>query len=225
LKLELYNLQGGVLLATFIKILPSQNIKRFDNPPEFSGEQRKQMFAVQNWVLDLLGTFTSPINKVGFVLQLGYFKAVNKFYTSKKYHQKDVEYVARSLKINFNKVKITDYKDRTFLRHQETILEETGFKKFTPAMKELLIKEAELLTSRQSKPRLIFMSLVDFLQTKKIQVPSYNTVAEIITESLKEFERNLVQIIDSTLTEDEKKLVEDLLEKEDSEIVSNRYTL
>jgi len=161
------------IMATFIKIMPAQNINLFDNPPEFKGEQRKQMFSMPNWVHEELKTFASPLNKVGFVLQLGYFKAVNKFYTSKKYHPKDVEYVARSLKINLKEIRITDYKDRTFLRHQETILEETEFRKFTPDMKELLIKEAELLTSRQLKPRLIFMSLVDFLQTKKIQVPTY----------------------------------------------------
>ena len=33
------------------------------------------------------------------------------------------------------------------------------------------MEEAEQLTSRQQKPRLIFKALVDFLQTKKIQVP------------------------------------------------------
>jgi len=122
-------------------------------------------------------------------------------------------------------VNISDYKYTTSERHQRIILEETGFKKFTPNMKELLIKESELLTSKQSKPRLIFMSLVDFLQTKKIQVPTYNTLAEIITESLKTFERNLVQTIDAILTEYERELIEDLLEKEDSESVSGRYTL
>lgn len=211
-------------MTTFIKILPPRNINLFDNPPVFTGEQRKQMFTAQNWVLKLLETFTSPTNKIGFILQLGYFRAVNKFYTNKKYHKKDIEFVARNLKINSNEISITEYKDRTFLRHQEIILEKIGFKKFTPEIKKELVTEAELLTSRQQKPRLIFMSLVDFLQTKKIQVPNFYTLAEIITESLNNYENKLVQIINESLSKDEADLMDDLLEKEDSETVS-RYTL
>ncbi len=75
-------------MPRFIKILSAQNIKQFDNPPAFTGDQRKQMFTVQNWVFNLLESFTNPTNKIGFVLQLGYFRAVNKFYTSKKYYKK-----------------------------------------------------------------------------------------------------------------------------------------
>jgi len=212
-------------LATFIKILPPRSIKLFDNPPVFTGEQRKQMFTAQKWVLKLLETFTNPTNKIGFVLQLGYFRAVNKFYTGKKYHKRDVEYIARSLKIDSGKISIAEYKGRTFLRHQEIILEKIGYKKFTPEIKNELIAEAELLTSRQQKPRLIFMSLVDFLQTKKIQVPNFYTLSEIITESLNNYEATLVQIINESLSNDETDLMDDLLEKEDSKSVSIRYTL
>ena len=212
-------------MARFIKIISAQNIKLFDDPPHFTGEERKKMFSIQTWVLDLLKTLTNPTNKIGFVLQVGYFRATNKFYSSKKFHQKDVEYIARNLKINFKKVDMSIYKDRTYRRHQEVILEEIEFKKFTPEAKALLIKEAELLTIKQLKPRLIFMSLVDFLQTKRIQVPNYNTLAEIITESLKLFERTLVKKINEALQEKEKKLLNDLLEKEDSETSLKKYTL
>ena len=72
---------------------------------------------------------------------------------------------------------------------------------------------------------MIFMSLVDFLQIKKIQVPNYNTFAEIIPESLKKYENELVKIINKSLSEDEAVLIENLLEKEGSEKVSTRYTL
>ena len=212
-------------MATFVKILPSRNIKLFDNPPVFTGEQRKQMFTAQNWVLKFLETFSNPTNKIGFVLQLGYFRAVNKFYTSKKYYNNDVEYTTRNLKIDSDGIAITEYKGRTFLRHQEVILEKMGFKKFNPEIKNKLITEAELLTSRQQKPRLIFMSLVDFLQTKKIQVPNFYTLAEIITESLSNYENKLGQIINESLSEDGATLIDDLLEKEDSGTVSIRYTL
>ncbi|MDX9806275.1 MAG: Tn3 family transposase [bacterium] len=212
-------------MPRFIKILSSQNIKSFDNPPELSGEHRKQMFTVQNWVMDILETLPNPTNKVGFVLQLGYFRAVNKFYSSSRFRQNDIEYVSRNLNLKMESVNISAYKYTTSERHQQIILEEMEFRKFTSAMRDRLAKEAALLTSRQQKPRLIFMSLVDFLQTEKIQVPSYNTLAEIITDSLKNYERDMVRTVNGSLTEDEKALIDNLLEKEDSGTELNRYTL
>ena len=110
-------------MATFIKIIPARNIKLFDSPPVFTGEQRKQIFTINKWELHLLETFTNPTNKVGFILQLGYFRAVNKFYTNKKFIKKDIEYIARNLRINLKDIIIPEYKDRTFLRHQEIILD------------------------------------------------------------------------------------------------------
>ncbi len=183
------------------------------------------MFAVHNWVLEILESFPNPESKVGFVLQLGYFRAVNKFYTSKKFNIKDVEFIANKLKINLDENFIKEYKDRTFLRHQEIIVEKMGFKKFNSEVKSMLISESEQLTSRQQKPRLIFKSLVDFLQSKKIQVPNYNTLAEIVTESLKNYEKTLVQTINNSLSDEEKKLIDNLLEKEDAKDLSSRYTL
>ncbi len=211
-------------MPRFIKILSAQNIKNFDNPPVFTGEQRKQMFTLQKWVLKIVNSFENPTNKVGFILQLGYFRAVNKFYTSKKYHQKDIQYIARNLKIGIEAIDLLEYGYTTSERHQKIILAETGFKKFNNKMKTMLASEAEQLTFHQQRPRLIFMSLVDFLQTQKSQVPSYNTLAEIITQSLKSYETRLVQIINDSVSEDETALMDDLFEMEDTGAVS-RYTL
>ena len=212
-------------MATLIKILSKQSWESFDNPPDLSSKDRKRVFSIHKWVLETIKTFPNPTNKVGFVLQLGYFRAVNKFYRKSKFKQNDIEYVSRSLNLKKESVNVSDYKYTTSERHQEVILEEMEFRKFTPSMKELLVKEAALLTLRQQKPRLIFMSLVDFLQTEKIQVPSYNMLAEIITDSLKNYERDLVRTVNEALTEDEKAVIDNLFEKEDGENNLDRYTL
>ena len=212
-------------MATFIKILSPSNKKLFDTPPVFTGDQRKQTFLISKRILKIIETFASATNRIGFVLQLGYFRAVNKFYISKKFHNRDIEYVARSLRIDLSSINITGYRYTTSERHQQIILSETGFKKFDTDARSQLTSEAELLTARQQRPRLIFMSLVDFLQSKKIQVPNYNTLAEIITDSLKGYETKLVQIINDSLSENEKVLIDNLLEKEVSETTARRYTL
>ncbi len=84
-------------MATHLKILSQRDMKVFDFPPEFTGEDRKRFFALPKWTIELVESFKTPTNKAGFVLQFGYFKAVNKFFVAKKFHRKDVEFVTRRL--------------------------------------------------------------------------------------------------------------------------------
>lgn len=212
-------------MATLIKILPPENIKLFDNPPELSGDQRKQLFFIHKWVSKLIGSYSSSTNMIGFILQLGYFRAVNKFYNIKKSHEKDIEYIARKLRIRIKLIDLNKYAYTTAERHREIILHEMGFKKFDSYFKEHLKIEAQQLTATQIKPRLIFMSLIDYLSTNKVQIPSYNTLARIITQSLKTFEKDLVCTIQKSLTEKEIRLIDELLEKENSESKTGSYSL
>ena len=130
------------------------------------------------------------VTKVGFVLQLGYFFAVNRFFVANRFHFKDVEFICKKLQIPIEEIDFKAYIERTFERHQEIILERLGINKFDDKCKSILLKEAVSLSSNQMKPRLMFMSLVDFLRKKKIEVPTYNTFAEVITEALKQFEKS-----------------------------------
>jgi hypothetical protein len=188
------------------------HVKDFDTPPEFSSEERKRFFYLPNWANEFIETLRTPTNKTGFVVQLGYFKAVGKFFVARKFHRADVEFVAGRLNCNCSDLNFGAYKERTLIRHQEVICENMGVNQFEENAKESLKKEAINLASKQIKPRLMFMSLVDFLRNRKIEVPSYNTFAEIITEALRNFEKSLVNNINCRLTNEDKHLLDELLE-------------
>ena len=79
----------------------------------------------------------------------------------------------------------------------------------------------------------MFMSLVDFLRNRKIEVPNYYTFSEIITDALKNFEKFLIDTAKSHFIE-EKQLLNRLLEvgeeytdghKQDSKIKRYKITL
>jgi len=216
-------------MARSIKILSSQEIRVFESPPVFNNEQRKKIFSLNKLLLNQLELYKTPETKVGFVLQQGYFKAVNRFFPVKKFHKSDIEFIARRLNISITKLNMNQYLKSSMGRHQETILQTLGYSKFNTSMKEQLKTEASLLMSRQIKTRLIFMSLVDYLRIKKIQVPGYNVIAEIITETLKSFENTLINIVSQTLKVEEAELLDSLLEKDtpNDEEPSNysRYTI
>ena len=168
-----------------IKIFNKNDIKAFDSPPVFNGEERKRFFYLPKWAGEFVESFRSSTNRIGFMLQVGYFKAVNKFFTSQNFHQSDIEFVAHRLNIPSKTIDLSTYTRTTFERHQELILENMGIQKFDQTTKKLLISEARNLCSKQIKPRLMLMSMMNFLREKKIEIPGYHTFSEVIANSLR----------------------------------------
>ena len=67
---------------------------------------------------------------------------------------------------------------------------------------------------KQIKPRSILIALIEYLKWKRIEIPRYNTFAEIITKSLRKYEQRLLSVVEKNLTSDIKKHLDGLLEKE-----------
>ena len=199
-------------MSTHLKILSSKEMKEFDSPPEFTGEERKKFFSISLWISNRVKSFRSPTNQVGFILQLGYFKASNKFFRPSRYRRKDIEGITRKLGFSSDDIHLTDYTDTTFKRHQEIILEKFGFRSFDDTSKDLLYQEAISLCNKQMKPKLILLSLIDFLVIRKVEIPVYYTLCEIITAAIRQFENTLIHQLDSHLSKENKILLDKLLE-------------
>ena len=212
-------------MSTHIAIISQHDIKQFDSPPKFDNEERKRFFSISNKTLDILHDIQSPINKIGLLLQLGYFRAVNKFFHYSKYLTKDIQFVSMKLKIDSNRVDITHYKDRTYLRHQQLVMNNLGFQKFNKEIKTNLEDEALRLSSNQIKPRLIFFALINFLKTNRIQVPNYYTMSEIITNTMRVYEKNLLSLIENNITSVERDLLDKLLELKDEYFLNPKNDL
>jgi len=135
-------------MSTHIKILGQQDIQDFDAVPELSGEDRKKFFYIPIWAKEILENLRTPVNKVGFILQLGYFKAANKFFSSKSFNPKDVEFVSEKLQIPLSSANISGYLGSTSERHQEIILNNLGWSKFDEGAKNILAQEADILCSK-----------------------------------------------------------------------------
>ena len=204
-------------MTTLISILSPVDKKVFESPPVFSDEERIVFFEPERWALALLETLRGPTNKVGFVLQLGYFRAANKFFVTKQFHLHDIEFVAQILGLPATELHLESYTGTTFERHRAIILDHLGFRPFDSNARQLLQRECMALSEKQMWPRSLFMSLVDFLRSKKIEVPSYHALAQIITDALKAGERELHTQIKSRMTDEQQRLLDGLLEQDDSQ--------
>lgn len=212
-------------MSPHIKIFNQRDRVAFELPPEFNSDERKQFFALPKWANEVVENLKTSTNKVGFVLQFGYFKAVNKFFGAKKFHRKDVEFIARRLQCSFEEINLEKYSDATFLRHQEIILENLGFQKFDEQTNLLLTKEALSLSSNQIKPRFMFMSLIDFLKEKRVEIPKYYSLTEIITRALRSFEKELLASVEKHVSPQQKLLLNELLESEDLALPGGQQSL
>lgn len=66
---------------TKLVILSQTERRRFDSPPIFNANERVQHFSLNNHDLQIVQELRTATNKVGFVLQLGYFRSNGKFFT------------------------------------------------------------------------------------------------------------------------------------------------
>ncbi|KJU83880.1 Transposase, Tn3 [Candidatus Magnetobacterium bavaricum] len=202
-------------MSSHIKILSPKEILAFDNPPAFNEEERKKNFYVPDWARKIFEGLKTTTSKVGFILQCGYFKAVNKFFVTSKFHRKDIGFTVGVLELFLEEVNISDYTERTCERHQAIILKFLGWHNFDNDVKSLLMNEALSLCNKQTKTRLMFLSLVDFLRRKKIEVPRYYAISEIITQALINFEKNLITLLEQSLSVEDRHMLDELLKAED----------
>ena len=189
---------------TTITFLKDNEIELFDSPPGFTEEERNRFFVLPD-VHEV--KFKKTETKIGYILQEGYFMSRKKFFLPEYYHTEDVEYVKKLLdvkrEINIRK----SYNKITYSIHKKMILNKNGYHSFSGS-KILFEKEASELVKTSLRPKEIFDALLDYLEERRIEVPRYYLFAEVITKSLNLFENNLIDIIDQTLTVQQKEILD-----------------
>lgn len=191
-----------------IEILPKYEAKKFDQPIELNPELQKEMFKIDKPIEEQLCAIQSDENKIGLLLQYGYFKVYNKFFTRDKFRKEDIEFVCSNLALDVNKT--FDYNDKTRQRHQVMILEILGYKSFSEAIEFFDSTIAELV-SRQMHPRKIFHSIVELLIGKKIEIPSYDFIAKAITKNFNVFEAEISRKLSASITDTQIEALNQLL--------------
>jgi hypothetical protein len=197
-----------------MNILNTVEREAFDSPPVFNGFQRKQYFDFPSKLHRFAAGLRNPAYRLGFLLSAGYFKAVKSFFSPGAFHPRDIEYVTRQLEIEVPVVDLAGYHPRARQRHQSTIRTFYGFRAFDLAASRLLLKEIAGLVRSQVEPKVIFCRCVDSLIREKIEVPSYTRVTKLILGAIHRRSEELAAIIEQTLTQKARALLDDLLTQE-----------
>jgi Domain of unknown function (DUF4158) len=195
-----------------MKIFNELEIETFESPPVFNSVERKKFFTLPPRVQILCNSFRTPTNRICFILMTGYFRARNKFF-GKRFRPADLEFVATGLGIKGREINLSSYDKRTSARHQQIILEFFGYRKFDEQARLLVSRKIAGLVSSHLRPKLILLETIQFLAHHKIALPGYTTLVRLIAGATNRNKRDLVKIVDTHLTPEQKQKLDSLLEK------------
>jgi hypothetical protein len=209
-------MKGGFMPR--MRILNSAEQKAFENPPIFSSGDRKKFFNISTGIEEIVDTLRTPTNKVCFIVMLGYFRATRRFFI-RRFHPKDIEFVAKRLAFKFHQIKVGFYNKFLYHRHKKIILEYHGIREFGELEKQTIAREIQSTIRSQLRPKLILLRMLEILASNKIEIPTYNILANLIVEGQKEHQLKLSNVIEESLTEKSRKILDTLLEKENQDDV------
>ena len=101
----------------------------------------------------------------------------------------------------------------TYLRHQRLILHYFGCSAFDAAARTFAANEIALMVRVQFRPKLVLLEIIDLLISKKIALPSYALLSNLIVSAINYHQQELSQIIECSLTEKQRNKLDSLLEK------------
>ncbi len=194
---------------TKLSIFTPLEKRSFDNPPKIKKIDRARYFSVTPKIKQLaFNKLRTPINRVGFILQLGYFRASGKFFVAEQFRKRDIQYVCKSL--NISQSLLTDRYSKTSRKnHRETIMALSGWALPDGTHDEKLIEQ-------QVAPKKVLESLVEYCWNNKLVIPSYNKLTGYITDHFNHYEEKLLSIIDDKLTEKQQSSISALLKPKDA---------
>ena len=196
-----------------MKILNALEEQTFESPPVFNSIERKRYFTLPMRLTEILETLRTPTNKVCFLIAAGYFRARRKFF-ARQFRSMDVELVAARLGFSVGAFNLDEYDRATSMRHQQMIAEVFGYRKFDDEAAELTKREISSLVRSQTRPKLILLEMIQSLVRKKVVVPSYNALANLIVQAINQHKRLLIHVVDTQLSAQQRRLLDALLEKD-----------
>jgi TnpA family transposase len=197
-----------------LRILSKSEIDEFENPPLFDSHDRKKHFAFPPRLLELAEDMRKPANKVRFLVLAGYFKAARKFFGA-RFHERDLRYVASQVDCPWESVASRQYSKNTLSRHQRIVLDYYGFERLSGRTAVPLAEEiAETLRSEMS-PKNIFFHCLEYLEGRRVAAPSYDFLSKLVIERISSHRDRLARLVDSSLPEAARIILDGFLEKED----------
>lgn len=195
------------------KILSYARRRSFDDVPVLSKEERDVYLTPDIKTRQLLSTFKSPENKVGYLLQRAYFQAKGRFFNVELFRSIDKKDIERSQGIP--SCDLSQYKPQTASHHKKLILDSYGWKPYTDSERQALKAQALLLVDVNLSSENVLFKLLDHCWEYKIEIPSYLEFAGIVSESFNRYRQTVLERVEQHMTQDQMAALLSLLDSPD----------
>lgn len=188
--------------------------RKFDLPPVFTHKQRPAYFAVTDEIRRTLSALRSDTNKIGFLLQLGYFRHSGRFFEKNTFRQRDIKYLKKQFNIT-EPVDLAQYSPSRMAQHQIRIRELLDWTAFDADSAAYIARHVQLQAEQQIKPERIFAAAVDFCWQQRIEVPTHHQLANLITDSFNIVESAWLEQLENGLEPGDCEALDAMLEATD----------
>ena len=151
-----------------LSILSNEEIDSLYSIPSLDDEERTYLFSLDEDDKSYIHTLNKNIpKKVNYILQLGYYRAVNYFFKfSFQKQQKDVEFIIKQYfpSSTFPKKQLSK---NHYYHNRTKIMEKYGLVNPDNNFYSLLLGEAKLLAKRHSLSKFVLKELLDICLQKK----------------------------------------------------------
>jgi TnpA family transposase len=158
-----------------------------DNPPNLSNDERDLYFNLSETHKLIIEKLE---NKIGFILQLVYFKASHRFYKSTNFKDVDIAYAEAMLDVEDSKVK-ENYPNRSKTRHREVILNSLGIISYSETS-TIFQSDLTNLANKHVDPEILIKELTFKAKNRKSELPSNYQLAKKINSQLVNTEKKLM---------------------------------
>ena len=199
-----------------LTILTTDEIDALYTIPVLDDEERAFLFVLDNDDKAYLDTLNNDIScQINYILQLGYFKAKQYFFTfSLQKVKPDADFIRRLYypEAVFPKKQLlrkSHYRNRTQIITKYQLQETSGDSDLG------LLKEAKALAKRHALPRFVLEGLLSFCQQGNIIRPAYSRLQDIVSKALRVERKRLVARLYSDASTDARKRLDALLDNDD----------
>lgn len=195
-----------------IRILGEEEIDALYGFPHFTEDERREYFSLTPPEKAALEQFHSIKSRIAFLLQLGYFKSHHLFFVFTLADVvEDVRYIQDQY---FPHVSLTnlDIAKMTRQKQQEVILDLFRYRSCEATHRRALTAKARQAATISAKPIYVFRELRHYLKEHHLVAPGYSVMQDIVSQALTYEQNRLATIVSEALTQQERALLDDLLE-------------
>ncbi|GAA5530783.1 Tn3 family transposase [Herpetosiphon gulosus] len=194
-------------------ILDADAIAAIFARPQFSAAERDQYFTMSHAEEQYYADNRDDHTKLGFLLQLGYFHAKQRFFSFTFADVlPDAWYLCQRYQLqNVNPVTQVPLHSDTITRQRDAICAVSGYRRTTAVERAMIQTRAGDLARISSDPLYVFREVMQYLSDERIIGPRYTVMQNLVSTALTAEHDRLTALLKTHLTPDEREQLTALL--------------